>query len=104
MSNTNMSTCAICGKQYKSCMSCRKELELKPWRTITDEVECYKIFLILSQYNNGYINKETAKKQLEDVKYNLNDLKESVRLKIKEILSDNNSKKAVEKTTKAETK
>lgn len=94
----DMSTCVICGKQYKTCLSCQQEISLKPWRTITDEINCYKIFLVLSQYNNGYIKKDEAKKQLEKIRYNESELRESVRTTIKEIMSTNETKKYTSKT------
>ena len=93
-----MSTCIICGKQYKTCLSCQQEISLKPWRTITDEINCYKIFLVLSQYNNGYIKKDEAKKQLEKIRYNESELRESVRETIKEIMSASETKKNTSKT------
>ena len=94
----DMSTCIICGKQYKTCLSCQQEISLKPWRTITDEINCYKIFLVLSQYNNGYIKKDEAKKQLEKIRYNETELRESVRETIKEIMSTSETKKNTSKT------
>ena len=94
----DMSTCIICGKQYKTCLSCQQEISLKPWRTITDEINCYKIFLVLSQYNNGYIKKDEAKKQLEKIRYNESELRESVRETIKEIMSASETKKNTSKT------
>mgnify|MGYP006922470561 CR=1 FL=1 len=36
----------------------------QPWRTITDTLACYKIFLILNSYSNGYTNRTEAKEQL----------------------------------------
>lgn len=101
MSNSDMSTCVICGKKYKTCLSCKDMVTIKPWRSITDEIGCYKIFLVLSQYNNGYIDKEKAKSQLEQIKYNEKDLKESVLKTINEIKSSDKdikkSKNSVEK-------
>ena len=94
----DMSTCIICGKQYKTCLSCQQEISLKPWRNITDEINCYKIFLVLSQYNNGYIKKDEAKKQLEKIRYNESELRESVRETIKEIMSTSETKKNTSKT------
>ena len=87
MNNSDMATCIICGKKYKTCLSCKDLDVIKPWRTITDSVDHYKIFLIISQYNNGYIKKDEAKKQLENIKFNMDDLKDSVQIKVKEIMS-----------------
>lgn len=87
MSNQEMATCVICGKQYKACLSCKDQIRLKPWRSITDTIDCYKIFLAITQYNNGYISKDEAKKQLEAIKFDEKDLSESVRNIVKEIMS-----------------
>lgn len=93
MSNSDMATCIICGKKYKTCLSCRDQDVIKPWRNIVDTATCYKIFLILSQYNNKHITKEEAQKQLSDVRYNVNDFKKSVQDKISEIISTSASTK-----------
>lgn len=101
MSNSDMSTCVICGKKYKACMSCKDMVTIKPWRSITDKIDCYKIFLVLSQYNNGYIDKEKAKSLLEEIEYNEKDLRESVLKTINEIRTSNKdvkkSKNSVER-------
>ena len=87
MNNSDMATCIICGKKYKACLSCKDQDVIKPWRNITDSVEHYKIFLVISQYNHGYLKKDEAKKQLENIKFNTEELKVSVQDKIKEIMS-----------------
>ena len=101
MNSSDMSTCIICGKKYETCLSCKDLDVIKPWRSVTDCVEHYKIFLIISQYNNGYIKKDEAKKQLEDIKYNIDELKASIQDKIKEIMStvENHKKTSVSKST-----
>ena len=53
---------------------------------------------MLSQYNNGYIKKDEAKKQLEKIRYNESELRESVRETIKEIMSASETKKNTSKT------
>lgn len=99
MSKSDMSTCIVCGKSYTACLSCRNQDRIKPWRSITDTIDCYKIFLIISQYNNGYVSKEEAKKQLEAVSFNKKNLKVSVQRKIDEIITGTEPvKKAVSKT------
>lgn len=42
--------CAICGTGYHVCNSCLKESSFKPWRTVTDTMEHYKIYLALHEY------------------------------------------------------
>lgn len=59
-------TCAICGKKYHICHSCENIQSFAPWRTITDSRACYKIFLLLNSYSNGYTSRQEAKEQLQD--------------------------------------
>lgn len=87
MANQETATCVVCGRQYRACLSCKNQIRLKPWKSITDTMECYKIFLVITQYNNGYTSREEARKQLEAIPYNEDILSESVRNKIKEIMS-----------------
>ena len=87
MSEVKKAVCIICGRQYDVCLSCKDQDKIKPWRSITDFAVCYKIFLAITQYNNGYISKEEAKRQLEEFKFNKSDLKDSVRAKVDEIMS-----------------
>lgn len=98
MSKSNKATCIVCGKEYDVCLSCKDQNKIKPWRNITDNVNCYKIFLALTQYNNEYISKDEAKKQLDGIVYNKAELKESVQAKIDEII---NTTELTKKTNKA---
>lgn len=43
-------TCSICGKKYHLCSTCENIKTFAPWRNITDTIDCYKIFLVLSEY------------------------------------------------------
>lgn len=65
MVEQNNATCAVCGKEYHVCQSCRNQLSFVPWRTITDTANCYKIHIILNDYTNKRITKHKAKEQLE---------------------------------------
>lgn len=51
--------CAICGTSYHKCNSC-SDSKLKPWLSIVDNTNHYKIYRIIADYTNGKINKETA--------------------------------------------
>lgn len=55
--------CAICDKKYHLCKTCEDVKTFSPWRTVTDTIDCYKIFLVLSEYTKTK-NKEQAKKEL----------------------------------------
>lgn len=103
MSNQEKATCVVCGKQYKVCLSCKDQIRLKPWRSITDTIDCYKIFLAITQYNNGYISKDEAKKQLESIKFDEKDLSESTRNKVKEIMSGSSAEHPKKIVTKSAT-
>lgn len=86
--NNNTATCAVCGKSYKPCLSCRSQNRISYWRNIADSITCYKIFLAVSQYNNGYLSKEEAREQLERVTFDKDELKESVRRQVTEIMEE----------------
>lgn len=66
MPNKFNATCAICGEHYYVCNTCKSTKKLKPWRTITDSIECYKIYMIIHAYKNGSITKEKARKMLDE--------------------------------------
>nr|DAO66548.1 MAG TPA: hypothetical protein [Caudoviricetes sp.] len=63
MSGKNNATCSICGKPYELCRSC-SSLNFKSWRAVTDDINCYKIYLILAEYNDTK-DHITAKQRLE---------------------------------------
>lgn len=66
MANELNAVCGICGSKYHVCMTCKSTKTLKPWRTITDTIDCYKIYIIIHDYKNGVITKENARKMLEE--------------------------------------
>ena len=73
MSEYNNAKCSICGKPYHICDSCAEQKQFKPWRTITDSINCYKIYTAISDYNNKHISKDEARDYLS--KCNLNEYK-----------------------------
>lgn len=80
-------SCGICGKKYHLCMSCQ-ESKLNPWRSIVDSVEHYKIFIIIRDYENGYINKTEANNQLSKRDLSgLEDFVPEIKAKINEIMA-----------------
>ncbi|MEY8339471.1 hypothetical protein AALB16_15880 [Lachnospiraceae bacterium 62-35] len=87
MNHSDMSTCIVCARSYNPCLSCQNQGRKQSWRMVTDTITCYKIFLALSQYNQGYISKDEARRQLEAVDFHKQDLKPSVQRQIDEILS-----------------
>lgn len=63
MENNINAYCSICGNGYNMCLTCQ-ESKINPWRSIVDSVEHYKIFIIIRDYENGYIDKNEANKLL----------------------------------------
>lgn len=57
--------CTICDKQYHVCNTCSETKYFKPWRTVTDTIEHYKIYTAIHGYT---ITKdiERAKSDLEN--------------------------------------
>ncbi|MEY8352601.1 hypothetical protein AALB39_04500 [Lachnospiraceae bacterium 54-53] len=93
----NNAKCSICGKRYHLCLNCSNTKTFTPWRSITDTIECYKIFLIIRDYTNKYISKVEARSQLEN--YDLSELdsfEDNIRSVINEIFVEDkpNKKKA----------
>ena len=77
--------CVVCGVGYHACDSCVKEKTFTPWRTLTDTIEHFKIFMVLKDYNNKMIDRDQAKNLLSNV-----DLsgKENFKDSIKRLLAD----------------
>ncbi|MDE6418957.1 MAG: hypothetical protein K2K87_00335 [Lachnospiraceae bacterium] len=65
MSETWNTSCAVCGRRYHICNACQKLKAAKSWRTVTDTMECYQIYLIVHEYTNGTITGEQARELLK---------------------------------------
>lgn len=98
MSEPLNGVCDICGKRYYVCKTCQTVKTFKPWRTITDTLEHYKIFIALSEYTRTK-NKEEAKEQLSHC--DLSDL-ESFPDRIKNVIKEITVEPKMETVEKAE--
>lgn len=88
MSEKYNAICDICGKPYKICKSCQDITSFTPWRIITDTREHYKIFLILSEYNQTK-NKENARNGLSTCDLSeLESFTENTKKMIQEIMTE----------------
>lgn len=89
MTNNNINAhCSICGEGYHICNTCKNEKKFKPWRTVTDTIEHYKIYMAIHGYTVTK-NKEQAKVELQNC--NLSDMdsfKSEIKSVIKEIMSE----------------
>lgn len=65
MENYLNASCPICGTRYHVCTDCQKTKSFTPWRTLTDSINCYKIFIILNDHANHQSDRATAGKQLQ---------------------------------------
>lgn len=57
--------CSICGRGYHVCNSCKNEKKFRPWKTVTDTMEHYKIYLVIHGYSVSK-NKELANEALQN--------------------------------------
>ena len=98
MSEKYNATCAICGKPYKICRTCQEIKSFTPWRTITDTLQHYMLFLVLSEYSRI---KDKVKAKDELLKCDLSEkesFKDSVKNMIDEIMKEDTIK-IVEETS-----
>lgn len=80
--------CEICNGGYYVCRSCLEQRTLKPWRTVTDTIEHYKIYLAIHGYT---ISKDKAKAKAELKNCDLSGLgsfKPEIKAVIKEIMTE----------------
>lgn len=96
-SKKHNATCSICGNKYTVCRTCADQLSLKPWRTVTDTAEHYKIYLAIHGYTLSK-DKEKAKKELERCDLSeLENFNSEIRSVINEIMTENKKAKTVSK-------
>lgn len=89
MAEKNNATCAICGKGYHMCVSCKDVVSVNPWKKHTDTSEHYKVYQILHGYSTGVYTKEEAKKKFDAVDMSdLNTFRSGVKKVIREIMSE----------------
>lgn len=89
MKEKNNAICAICGKPYYMCISCKDMLKIKPWQIHTDTSEHYKIYQVIHGFNTGIYTKEEAKLKLNNIDLSdLDDLRENIKNIIKDIIRE----------------
>ena len=92
MSEKFNATCAICGKPYKICRTCQELKSFTPWRTVTDTLQHYAIFLALSEYTKTK-DKEKAKEELSKCDLSeLDTFNENIKSVIKGIIAEEKEK------------
>ena len=92
MSQELNATCDICGKKYHICSSCKEVKSFTPWRTVTDTMQHYIIFLALSEYTKTK-DKEKAKEELSKCDLSeLDTFNENIKTVIREIMAEGKEK------------
>ena len=92
MSQELNAACDICGKKYHICSSCKEVKSFTPWRTVTDTMQHYIIFLALSEYTKTK-DKEKAKEELSKCDLSeLDTFNENIKTVIKEIMAEEKEK------------
>lgn len=86
--------CSICGKGYKRCATCVEQKTLKPWRSVVDTIECYRIYLAIHGYTVSK-NKAESKAELGQCDLSgLDSFKPEIKAVIKEIMSESKKSQA----------
>lgn len=92
--------CTICNKEYEVCNTCLEQKTFRPWRTVTDTLEHYKIYLAIHGYTITK-NKEVAKKELESCDLSgMDNFNPEILVAIKEIMSEQKRVKSTSRRNK----
>lgn len=88
MNSKHNSFCAICGKSYYYCHSCKDQARLHPYKIHTDTSEHFKVFTIVRGYSVGLYTKEEANKLLKNIDISdMNTFKDTIKSVLDEILN-----------------
>lgn len=104
MDNRINAHCSICGSGYHVCRSCAEQKTFKPWRSVTDTIEHYKIYMAIHGYTISK-NKETAKHELQNCDLSeLENFNPEIKSIISEIMSETKKKKNGSKSERVQKK
>ena len=80
--------CSICGVGYSVCNTCKEQKTFKPWRSVTDTIEHYKIYFALHGYTMSK-DREAAKNELKQCDLTgIEGFKPEIRTAIEEIMAE----------------
>lgn len=92
--------CEICNEGYHVCRSCLEQRTFKSWKTVTDTIEHYKIYLAIHGYTVSK-DKEKTKAELQDCDLSgLENFKPEIKAVIKEIMTETKKSKTTSKKEK----
>lgn len=67
MIKKNNKTCIVCNTRYTFCTHC-SDFDYEPrWKALFHDENCKKIFSLLTEYNAGNIDKETAVNSMKEL-------------------------------------
>lgn len=98
--NTINAHCSICGAGYHVCRSCLDQKSFKPWRTVTDSIEHYQIYMAIHGYTISK-DKEKAREELQNCNLSgLENFNPEIQAVIKEIMAESKKIKTIPKKEK----
>ena len=87
MAEKHNATCAICGRSYYMCSSCKDAIKTSPWKLHTDTPEHYKVFQVVHGLSTGVYTKKEAVLKLQNIDLSdLDSFKENIKNIIKDIM------------------
>lgn len=90
MAEKNNATCAICGKGYYMCASCKDKMSATPWKIHTDTSEHYKVFQIIKGHSLGVYDDNEANIKLQNIDLSdIEEFKPEIKNIIKNIIGNN---------------
>lgn len=97
--DTKTRICSVCGKNYKYCPKCREFESLPTWMFAFCSENCKSIYNTTSNYEDGIISADDAKKSLEKLDLSKsNNYGESYKLTLKKIDKNVTKRQSVNKT------
>lgn len=89
MVKKNNKSCIVCNAKYTFCTHC-SDFDYEPrWKALFHDENCKKIFSILTEYNAGNIDENTAVKELKQSDLsNKNNFKITLQKEIDELLNN----------------
>ena len=95
MAEKNNATCAICGKGYYMCASCKDKMSATPWKIHTDTSEHYKVFQIVKAHSLGVYDDNEARTKLKNVDLSdVEEFKPEIKKIVKNIMNNGDSDKS----------
>lgn len=93
MAKNNIRNCCVCGTEYEYCTSCGKKHPI--WKTLFDEEPCMRTFYIVENFTSNVVDKDTARKLIEETKIDINKPIGYVGKAIKEIFAEDTKEEKI---------